>query len=62
MTPRLGDIDSYETWEEKGSRTIDELAKEKVKEILATHKAAPLPEDVEQEIGRIMKRAEAELL
>jgi trimethylamine--corrinoid protein Co-methyltransferase len=59
---RLSDISSYETWEKRGSRTIDEVAREKVREILATHKPTPLPEDVEKEIGRILKRAEAELL
>ena len=59
---RLSDISSYETWEKQGSRTIDEVAREKVREILATHRVAPLPEDVEKEIGRILKRAEAELL
>jgi len=59
---RLSDISSYETWEKQGSRSIDEVAREKVREILATHKVAPLPEDVEKEIGLILKRAEAELL
>jgi len=33
-----------------------------VKEILATHKPTPLPEDVDGEISRILQRAEAELL
>jgi len=59
---RLSDISSYETWEKRGSRTIDKVARDKVREILATHKVTPLPEDVEKEIGRILKRAEAELL
>jgi len=59
---RLSDISSYETWEKQGSRTIDEVAREKVREILATHKVTPISEDVEKEIGRILKRAEAELL
>jgi trimethylamine--corrinoid protein Co-methyltransferase len=59
---RLSDISSYETWEKQGSRSIDEVARGKVREILATHKVTPLPEDVEKEIGRILKRAEAELL
>jgi trimethylamine--corrinoid protein Co-methyltransferase len=59
---RLSDISSFETWEKQGSRSIDEVAREKVREILATHKVTPLPEDVEKEIGRILKRAEAELL
>jgi len=59
---RLSDISSYETWEKQGSRSIDEVAREKVREILATHEVTPLPEDVEKEIGRILKRAEADLL
>ncbi len=60
--PKLGDMDSFEAWEQKGSRPLDEIAHEKVKEILATHKPEPLPEDVEKEISQILKRAEAELL
>ena len=60
--PKLSDISTFEVWEEQGSKAIDELAREKVREILAIHKAAPLPEDVEQEIGKILKRAETELL
>ena len=59
---RLSDIDSFETWQKKGSRSIDEVAREKVKEILATHKVEPIPEDVEKEISWILKRAETELL
>jgi len=38
------------------------VAKEKVKEILTTHKPEPIPEDVQKEISRIYKRVEAELL
>jgi len=30
------------------------------KEILATHRSAPIPGDVEEEISEILKRAEAE--
>jgi len=59
---RLFDIDSFETWQKKGSRSIDEVAHEKVKEILATHKPEPIPEDTQKEISKILKRAEAELL
>jgi len=59
---RLFDIDSFETWQKKGSKSIDEVAREKVKEILATHKPEPIPEDVQKEISKILKRAEAELL
>jgi trimethylamine--corrinoid protein Co-methyltransferase len=58
--PRL-DVDSLETWEKEGVKSLGELAHEKVKEILATHKPTPLPEDVDREISRILQRAEAEL-
>jgi len=59
--PRL-DVDSLETWEKEGVKSLGELAHEKVKEILATHKPTPLPEDVDREISHILQRAEAELL
>jgi trimethylamine--corrinoid protein Co-methyltransferase len=58
--PRL-DVDSLETWEKEGIKSLGELAHEKVKEILATHKPTPLPEDVDREVSRILQRAEAEL-
>jgi trimethylamine--corrinoid protein Co-methyltransferase len=55
--PRL-DVDSLETWEKEGIKSLGELAHEKVKEILAKHKPAPLPEDVDREISRILQRDE----
>jgi trimethylamine--corrinoid protein Co-methyltransferase len=58
--PRL-DVDNLETWEKEGIKSLGELAHQKVKEILATHKPTPLPEDVDREISRILQRAEAEL-
>jgi len=59
---RLSDIDSFETWQKKGSKSIADVAHEKVKEILATHKVEPIPEDIQKEISKILKRAEADLL
>jgi trimethylamine--corrinoid protein Co-methyltransferase len=59
---RLSDIDSFETWEKKGSKSIGEVAREKVKEILATHRPAPIPGDVKEEIAQILNRADAELV
>jgi trimethylamine--corrinoid protein Co-methyltransferase len=59
--PRL-DVDSLETWEKEGIKSLGELAHEKVRKILATHKPTPLPEDIEREISQIMKRAKAEFL
>jgi len=45
-----------------GSKPMDKVANEKVKEILATHKPVPIPEHVEKEISEILNRAEVELL
>jgi trimethylamine--corrinoid protein Co-methyltransferase len=60
--PKISDRRDFTSWQQAGSRSLDEVAKEKVREILATHKPAPLPEDIEREISQILKRAEAELL
>jgi len=54
-------IRDFTSWQQAGSRSLDEVAKEKVREILATHKPAPLPEAVEREISQVLQRAEAEL-
>ena len=51
-------IRDFTSWQQAGFRSLGELAHEKVKEILATHKPTPLPEDVDREISRILKRAE----
>jgi len=55
--PRL-DVDRLETWEREGIKSLGELAHEKVKEILATHKPTPLPEDVDREICHILQKAQ----
>jgi len=60
--PKISDKGNFETWLKMGSRPMNEVAKEKISEILATHKPEPIPEDVQKEIGEIVKRAEAELL
>ncbi|MCK4354033.1 MAG: trimethylamine methyltransferase family protein [Dehalococcoidia bacterium] len=58
--PEISDKNTFTTWRKMGSKTMDKVAKEKVDEILATHKPEPIPEDVEKEIARILKRAETE--
>ncbi len=60
--PKLSNRDSFEAWQKKGSKSIDEVAKEKVKEILATHRPAPIAEKALEEISQILKRAEVEFL
>ena len=59
--PEISDMDTFEVWRKNGSKAIARVAKEKIEEILATHKVEPLPEDVEKEIARVFKRAEIEL-
>jgi trimethylamine:corrinoid methyltransferase-like protein len=53
-------IRDFTSWQQAGSRSLDEVTKEKVREILATHKPAPLPEAVDREISRILQRAKTE--
>jgi trimethylamine--corrinoid protein Co-methyltransferase len=57
---QFGLHDTIQGWEEAGRPTLLELARERVEEILATHQPLYLGEDVEQELDRIQKRAEAE--
>jgi trimethylamine--corrinoid protein Co-methyltransferase len=60
--PEISDKNTYATWQKMGSRSMDKVAKERVRAILATHKPKPIPEDVDKEISRIVQRAEAEVL
>jgi trimethylamine--corrinoid protein Co-methyltransferase len=57
---QLGWHDTFEAWEAAGRPTLLEEAREKVGQILATHQALPLDEDVERELDRIQKRAHIE--
>lgn len=56
--PRLFDRTTYETWEARGAKDIREVAREKAREILATHKPEPLPKEVQKELESIIKEAE----
>ena len=56
--PRLFDRSTYETWETRGAKDIREVAREKAREILATHVPAPLPKEVQEALERIIKEAE----
>lgn len=56
--PRLFDRTTYETWETRGAKDIRDVAREKARELLATHKPEPLPKDVQREIDGIIQNAE----
>jgi len=56
--PRLFDRTTYDTWEANGARDIREVARDKAREILATHQPEPLPAEVKDELQAIVKNAE----
>ena len=49
--PTLLDRLDYTRWTDQGSRTLQERANEKVKEIIANHHADPLPEGIVQKLN-----------
>ncbi|RPJ00570.1 MAG: hypothetical protein EHM36_14460 [Deltaproteobacteria bacterium] len=56
--PGLFDRTTYETWETRGAKDIRDVAREKAREILASHKVEPLPKEVQAEIEAIIQNAE----
>jgi trimethylamine--corrinoid protein Co-methyltransferase len=46
----LTNRDTREVWQTKGSKRLDEVAKDRVREILETHKPEPLPDSVQNEM------------
>jgi len=59
--PSLFERSNFKGWQKKGSKTLDVRASEKVDEILAAHKAEPLPKDVSEHLNSIVKNAEQEI-
>ncbi|MHA2603402.1 MAG: trimethylamine methyltransferase family protein [Candidatus Thorarchaeota archaeon SMTZ1-83] len=58
--PWISNRTSRPEWEKQGSKDIAQVAREKVKEILSTHKIEPLPKGMEAAMRRIIqKRAKA---
>ncbi|MBN2455524.1 MAG: trimethylamine methyltransferase family protein [Sedimentisphaerales bacterium] len=58
--PKILDRTNYTGWEKQGSKTLDVKLKEKVDEILATHKAKPIPADVASRADKILQKVEAQ--
>jgi trimethylamine--corrinoid protein Co-methyltransferase len=58
--PGLSDRDSYDGWLEKGGRDRAEVARERVREILATHEPPPLAEHVREEMDEILEACSRE--
>ena len=57
VVPIVADRLPYPVWIKEGKKGILENAKERVKEILATHEPIPLPKDQDKEIDKILKEA-----
>ena len=57
---QIGVHDTFEGWEAAGRPMLLEEVREKVRQILATHKPLPLDDGVERELERIQIEAEAE--
>jgi len=53
--PELTDRSPRAEWEEKGAKDIVQRAKEKIKEIFATHEAEPLDKDIVAELEKFVK-------
>jgi len=60
--PSLMTRQTYDAWEEEGRKTMGERIQEKVRHILETHRAAPLPDKTLMELERLKKEGERELL
>jgi trimethylamine--corrinoid protein Co-methyltransferase len=60
LIPRLGVHDTQQAWEKSGQKDILDDAREKVDQILKTHKPLPLDDDIEKELDKISKKAQEE--
>jgi trimethylamine--corrinoid protein Co-methyltransferase len=58
--PRVSDRHPYQTWMKEGSKDAVARAREIAGEILKTHEAPPLPEDIDRELDRILRAAQEE--
>jgi trimethylamine--corrinoid protein Co-methyltransferase len=55
-TPSLLDRLDFETWSDTGSLTLQERAKQKVKDIIHSHRAEPLPPEMRARLDDIVAR------
>lgn len=61
VIPEISIRKPYDTWKREGAKSVLDVARQKTKEILKTHKPTPLDRDVQKEIQEIIKRASKEL-
>jgi trimethylamine--corrinoid protein Co-methyltransferase len=53
--PSLTDRESYDEWHARGARDRVEVARERVREILASHQPPPLPAGVGEQLREIVE-------
>ena len=59
--PKISNRESYESWQRNGSKSVVDVSREKIREILEKHKPAALERDVQMKVEEIMKKAQTEL-
>jgi len=55
--PKVYDKTTYQEWKNTGKKTVIELAREKMEEILATHKPDPLTDQQERDVEKLLREA-----
>jgi len=61
LVPKISNRESYDAWKRNGSKSIMDVSRDKVKEILEKHKPTPLQKDTQTKIQEILKRAQKDL-
>ncbi len=59
--PMISNVSSYKAWVDAGSKDVVQVAREKVKEILATHEPVPLDADVRKRVSLIVSEGEKKI-
>ena len=62
LIPEVSVREGYDAWVAGGSKGVVDRASEIAKNVMENHQLNPLPEDVDRELGRILKAVEAEKL
>ncbi len=55
--PRVADCLSYQEWRQQGRKSTIDLARERMEEILATHRVQPITAEQDRDIDRILEDA-----
>ena len=57
--PELLDRSNWDTWEANGAKTLNDRVHEKTIELIEHYQPAPIPDKIEEELRRIVARADA---